>query len=569
MARMIPPSVTSHTVSPGEIHVFEILKNSSETKDWVVLHSLDIARHVSQVSGEADFIVFVPNLGVLCLEVKACQSLTRSDGAWFYGVNPSPDYRGPFKQSEGARHSIYTFLTDKLGSNLDAPFFSAVAFTHIHFHETSPEWHAWQAIDKSKIDRDGIPLCIINALKSGRKHFQETSSGSWLKKNPNVPELSTINKLVKLLRPEFEYFESPRSRKTRALDETKKYTEEQFDALDIAELNDRVAYNGLAGTGKSFLAIETARRAAEVNKRVLFLCYNEMLSLYLKEQLRPLNQVYCSTISSFMLDIAAISPEEGNHFWDYKLPALAKKSIQESHMFDVLILDEAQDFMSMELIDFLDNVIKGGWNKGKILLFGDFDAQSVQKTDIKLQDLKNVCASDLVLFTLNKNCRNTPRVACLGEGFTNGLVKYRSILRQDDGVEPEIVIYSTQEEQFEHLLKTLSKYKIAGIELDEIAVLSCKANNSAVKELADTFSASSSPVNFRGILANGLVCTTIRRFKGLERYGVIVTDIDDFEQKSLTELLYIASTRTIGRLTLLVHKDVIGNLTVKALPHAA
>lgn len=48
MARMIPPSFTSHTVSQGEVDIFHALKDAPQTKDWTVLHSLDIAKHVFQ-----------------------------------------------------------------------------------------------------------------------------------------------------------------------------------------------------------------------------------------------------------------------------------------------------------------------------------------------------------------------------------------------------------------------------------------------------------------------------------------------------------------------------------------
>lgn len=73
MARMIPTSCS--TKSPGEPDVFEALRNDPETASWTLLHSLDLAQHVSQVAGEIDFVVLVPCLGVLCLEVKGSSSV--------------------------------------------------------------------------------------------------------------------------------------------------------------------------------------------------------------------------------------------------------------------------------------------------------------------------------------------------------------------------------------------------------------------------------------------------------------------------------------------------------------
>lgn len=571
MARMIPPTLTPDTVSPGEIDIFHILRDSPETKDWVVLHSLDIAKHISQVSGEADFVIMVPGLGAMCLEVKACRSLKREDGAWYYGVNPAPDYRGPFKQSEGVKHSILEYLKKHTGPYIKVPFLAAVAFTHINFQEKPIEWHAWQVIDKARIDRDGIVLCIINALKSGRKYLESTDAGAWLKKEKKEPLISSINKVTDLLRPEFEYFESPASRKQRAFEEIKKYTEEQFGALDCAEVNDRIAYNGPAGTGKTFLAIEMVRRESEAGKSVLFLCFNEMLGSQLKEDVKPLaGRIQCGTLSGFMLKTTGLAPQKNSNFWDHELPQAAKAAIAErGPLYDTLIIDEAQDFMTLDFIDFLDSAVKGGLSAGKVMLFGDFNGQAVQKSELTLKELKEGWIYDLVLFPLEKNCRNTPRVGYLAGGFTGGMIKYKGFLRNDDGIAPEIHTYEEDKEQTDLLLKTLSYYKSEGIGLEETAVLSCKTNGSAVQELVAMFSKTPASAPIDGKLENGLICTTIRRFKGLERFGIIVTDVDNSNQKSLAELLYIASTRAVGRLTLLVHEEVIKDLIVEDYSDAA
>ena len=113
MARMIPPTIPTSCPSPGEHEIFAKLKDDEATRDWIVLHSLDIAQHLRQVSGEADFVIIVPSLGVLCLEVKACRSLERRDGHWFYGRDPKGDARGPFKQAAEAMHSPRSFLVGR------------------------------------------------------------------------------------------------------------------------------------------------------------------------------------------------------------------------------------------------------------------------------------------------------------------------------------------------------------------------------------------------------------------------------------------------------------------------
>lgn len=569
MARMLPPTLSSDTVSPGEIAVFNALKTARGTEDWTVIHSLNIAKHISQVSGEVDFIILIPAQGILCLEVKACASLRREDDAWFYGSNPNPDYRGPFKQAEGAQHSLLQFIKKQTGVQLKAPFFSAAAFTHINFEDQSPEWHSWQIIDKQRIDRYGIAQCILATVKAGRNHFESTPAGGWLKNEKDEPSLQTIKQLVSVLRPVFEYFESPASRKKRAFDEIKKFTEEQFQALDIAELNDRMAYTGPAGTGKTFLAIETARREAEAGKKVLCLCYNEMLGDYLKDEIKPIGgSAECSTAAGFMLKITGLAPKQNSSFWNQELPLAAKQAFAEKNeQFDVLIIDEAQDFMTLEFIDFLDAAVKGGLKHGRIRLFGDFEGQAVQHSELSLAELKESWMPDLSIFRLGKNCRNTPRVGHLAGGFTNGAIKYAGFYRQDDGVEPVILTYASADEQSSLLIKKLTEYKDQGIGLGDVAILSCKTQGSAINAIVQMFSKSAADPKDR--LENGLICTTVRRFKGLERYGVIVTDIDEPSQQQIAELLYIASTRAVGRLTLLMHKHMASNIRIENLRYAA
>ncbi len=58
MARMVPPVIPASCPSPGEREIFTRLKDEPGTKDWIVLHSLDIANHLRQIAGEADFLMW-------------------------------------------------------------------------------------------------------------------------------------------------------------------------------------------------------------------------------------------------------------------------------------------------------------------------------------------------------------------------------------------------------------------------------------------------------------------------------------------------------------------------------
>ncbi len=70
--RLIPSTINASTPSPGEREIFRRLQaaDPAKTSGWIVMHSLDMARHVRLVRSEADFVFLIPKLGVLVLEVK-------------------------------------------------------------------------------------------------------------------------------------------------------------------------------------------------------------------------------------------------------------------------------------------------------------------------------------------------------------------------------------------------------------------------------------------------------------------------------------------------------------------
>lgn len=159
MARMIPPEVYGDCARRGEKELFLRLRDAPETRDWIVLHSLDIANHRKQVQGEIDFVVIVPSKGVLCVEVKACQQVHRHAGKWSYGAKDTQgDLRGPFKQASEGMHSLRSRIIARRPDLSRVIFWSAVVFTHCDFRAQSEEWHPWQVID-SQLFRSRPILC--------------------------------------------------------------------------------------------------------------------------------------------------------------------------------------------------------------------------------------------------------------------------------------------------------------------------------------------------------------------------------------------------------------------------
>lgn len=563
MARMIPATIYRGCASPGEREIFQRLRDDELTKDWIVLHSLDIAEHRRQVSGEADFVVIVPEKGVLCLEVKASSSVTRaSDGLWYYGRQSQGDPRGPFRQASAAMYSIREFLLKTQPALSQIFFWSAVAFPYVSFTATSNEWHSWQVIDRQIFTSRPLSKSIELILDRGKSHLETHSS---YKLSAGVPTLDQCEAIGKILRPRFEFVESSKSHAERLKAELKKYTEEQFVALDAMVSNPRVAFEGPAGTGKTMLAVEAARRAAAEDRHVLLLCFNRILGNWLQQEtasLRP--NVVSQNLHRHMLRVAKIDREADvtdQTFWEVTLPQRAIEQQIEKNgselCFDEIIIDEAQDILRDEYLDFLDLSLKGGLAAGRWRMFGDFEKQAIYgAANLSLHTVLDRRAAGTPIYSLRVNCRNPPRIAETTRLLAGLNPFYSRILRPDNGAEPKINYYRSEAEQKGLLCTILGVLNKEGFENDDIVILSTRSDTYSISSRIDNEPWKNCLRPFNSVRKGNLRYGSVHGFKGMEAAAVIVTDVDRITDQAASSLFYVAITRAVDRLVLLVDDSV-------------
>lgn len=558
---MIPAKIYAGNPSPGEKEIFRRLADDPETHDWIVLHSLDIVKHQKRLSGEVDFVIIVPKKGVLCLEVKATSSVRRERGLWYYGTDPIPDRRGPFKQSSEAMHSVRTGLAKQDKSLGRIPFWSAVIFPYLDFNVGSGEWHQWQVIDNRSFRRKPISSLVLNVLNEARKHLEESRT-AWFDASGNEPSAAQCKLIANLLRPDFEIYESPRSRLERFEQEVKRYTEEQFAALDAMTANHRVVFSGPAGTGKTVLAIEAARRSQAEGRHVLLVCFNRLLGSHFETETAALQPklVACS-LHKYLLSIAGRDVEEQAHtgdFWLEELPRVAIDRLladtSESRLFDEIIIDEAQDLLRTSFLDFFDLSLRGGLRAGQWKLFGDFEKQAIygSNTDISIEEAISTRLGKAPRYFLRVNCRNTPRIASLVHLLGDLNPEYSRILRPDDGVEPKITYYVNDEDQKRRLLQIIDKLKNDGFRASDIAILSTKAPDRSIAAMMNPVAL----VKLAPFPAKNNDCigfASIYAFKGMESPAVIVTDVEAIYGDQARSIFYIAMTRALHRLYILAN----------------
>ena len=126
MSKMIPSFFTDKT-PPGEREVFNMLASGPD--NWIAIHSLDLAPWNRGVRTEIDFIVIIPDTGVLCLEIKSQEAIDFDGYKW----HPDSIKQSPFSQAIDARFTLYRGLRELLPASVKFPIAHGCVFPRSPF----------------------------------------------------------------------------------------------------------------------------------------------------------------------------------------------------------------------------------------------------------------------------------------------------------------------------------------------------------------------------------------------------------------------------------------------------
>ncbi len=530
MAIMLPEIPKEFSEISMEGLVFEKLSKLSD--DYFIFHSYQITEIGNNKNRdiEVDFVLFHPKKGILAIEVKAGY-LAYTNGAWRYRDGSIMRHDGPFNQAKNNKYKIVDYLKKK-----DDPyslirkcgFFHAVCFPEVQ-KGTLANMNLPAEAPKELIitynDLDDIENCLNNIFK-----YHDSLSQS---KHESLNSIETKYMINNILSPSFNLFPSNNILLNEKNRKFNKMLDEQKVLMDFLENQRYATINGAAGTGKTMLAVEKARRLAEMKEKVLFLCFNRDLRDYLQNAF-PDENIHYFTLDAYTLKTTGVLDQSYK-----KLEEYLEKIYFDQLEFDYqhVIIDEGQDFgqekiEEQQIIEILDLIVKN--KNGCFYIFYD-NNQLIQGSKIP----KYITEADCRI-TLYKNCRNTTAIAHTSMKPIQKEPKlYEGAL---SGQQPILCFGKDKEDFFIQLNESIDKYLTIGY--SDIVIISVKSMS---KSLLNTdYSA-----GFYSYKNKNYKWTTSRKFKGLEADVIILIDVDrdTFIENSM--LFYVGASRAKFELSII------------------
>lgn len=548
MARLIPSFTDDHT-PPGERDVFNLIAAGPD--NWVALHSIDLAPWNRGLRTEIDFVIIVPETGILCVEVKSHENLTFDGNRWY----PETITRSPFKQAADGRYNFRRRLNDLVPWFADVPVVHCCIFPRASFNLTpNLSVQPWELIDMRTFRAFGTGSDFCADLRARMEQSIEVDE----RLNPLKTPLTAdrIENIIKCCVPVQRRSPEARQEITKREEEVEKVLRaQQKPVLQLAAHNSRIVVTGGAGTGKTLIAMEVARRAAEKGSRVAILCFNQLVGDWMRRRMEQMTPPLPNLIVGRAIRVLAetadveIPDKPSAEFWENELPLQLEERLTDPDFkaiasFDYLVIDEAQDILARpRLWQCLAQFLSGGVDRGNLALFGDFDHQVLAGREPMRQALAALDSiARPVRWNLSENCRNyriIGETAVLLSGASRWV--YSGYLRVGGGVHNcDIFFFEHEQAQLEKLGQWLREFKAIGYKPSEITLLSFRADHlSAATRLRH----SGHKLQPAWQTSEQTGYASIHAFKGMENKVVILTDVCLGDTDFHRDLFYTGMTR--------------------------
>lgn len=519
MAMMIPEKPRNFDPSSQEGLIFDALAQLPE--DYYVFHSFRITDTRKGVfrESETDFVILNRSKGVICLEAKAGQ-IRYENGCWLYGSGIPMHNGGPFNQASANKYKLMRYISDSSMAFIleKCKFFHAVWFPSV----------SDDRLRSMSLPSEGDKILVLTkeALTDPKEFIDRVYALELPSRvKTDLSEVECKRLVRKIFCPQFNVFPSVSFEADLKKIVFHRLLDEQAGILDFLAEQLTAAVNGAAGTGKTMIAVEKARRHAASGEKVLFLCFNAQLKNYLEENYtRELVSYY--TIAGFACKICNTAKPDYNELKS----KLEDYYISGSFPYKHVVIDEGQDFGSeaieeTDIIQLIYDIIVDSDQGGTFYVFYD-RLQLIQAKEMP----KFIGDLDCRL-TLYRNCRNTENIAVTSlrpiterkPKVFDGAVK---------GAPAKLHFCESAQSERERIDAIIDELAADGYR--DIVLLTCKTETTSIL----------SGVAKDGKYRNKYLFTTCRKFKGLEADVVILLDVDKttFEQDNVL-LFYVGTSR--------------------------
>ncbi len=495
----------------------------------VALHSLNIAKHEYKRWGEIDFLVACRR-GLLVLEVKGGRVACR-EGIWEftdrYG-DTNKKKESPAAQAGSAFFSLEkNYLKPRFRNELrGVPMGWAVVFPDIP--RSQGRASGISAEQPNEITAYMEDCAGPNSFKRFLEQVFDYWSGH-VQGGLAVLDDAKVTSVTGFLRPNFEKVPPLHVQLTGMDDELCVLTDEQCASMDELEENSRMMVRGGAGTGKTFLALATARYDAANGRQVLVVAKSPFLVRHLSGLSLPTGITVMAASEA-----AAAGP---------------------SRTWDTLIIDEGQDLCDFQALGQLEALLAGGWEKGRWRWFGDTDNQVLVPATFDAEAhayLKQLSFQR----RLTDNIRNAPPiVAAIHEVAPVDMGSPRA---KGVGSEVRLEVVEPGAPILPRLAKVVAQY-VSGerpVRRQDIVVIVGEAG--LVPRVVEALVAvgvraeAISERTFIGKPRDSVLVSPVEDFKGLERPVVVVAGLgDDADPNTFGMQAYTAYSRANHTLTII------------------
>lgn len=520
-----PREAPRPTRSVAEREVYEALRRALPD-GWVAWHSLRL-RVGRQWEGEGDFVIAIPNRGLLVLEVKGGRMELR-DGRWFQ--NGTEMTKAPRDQAQAFVRNLAGALSRR---GVVFPAFGvACVFPDVDFSvgPTTPD------LDGLVLGRRDLPW-ITQALKAVADRALP---------RPVDSDDRWMSVLHELWGETWVPHVRLRDRIADAEQRAVALNEDQLDILEVAGESKRALVTGPAGTGKTIIGRELCLRRARSGGSALFLCFTDALAMSVGRSFAELDGANLQAIAlrRLALDLTDAPAPDDAPGWHRLLRAAAVRA-RSRPRYDLVVVDETQD---LEEADWA--LVEALTGPSDFWAFRD-PAQSFWPERYMPE---RIVASGFATLRLRNQQRNPPSIAALAALYRDDAPPQPPPLAPSDELR---VVTCDPGTELDALRAELDRLVAHAVRPDEIAVVSLAGQLRSEVVGCALLGAHELARADAPEAGNRIIADTFLRFKGLERPFVIVVELDRSLDARYDTRMHIALTRATAGCAVLASREVI------------